>query len=93
MKTIFNQDEEALLEEIDRFVVWCLEAGKHQEVLLFPNQYALFKTICKRADKKGIDRANRVRDLDTEMESYKGFQIRPMETGRRSTKKDLGKLF
>jgi len=71
MKDTFNQNEEDLLEVIDRFVKYCEEYNKKQNVVLSEKQYGIFKTLCYRAEKKGIDRNNRVLDLDVEKETGK----------------------
>lgn len=92
--TMFSQNEEALLEEIDRFVSYCLDNDKHQDVVLSKVQYQQFKTMCKRVAAKGIDRMNRVKDLDIENKRYRGFKIsQEVEVGKRYTKRDLQKLF
>lgn len=53
----------------------------------------LYKKMCKHVVAKGIDRMNYVMNLDIENDTYRGFKIIPMETGKSYTKRDLGKLF
>lgn len=94
MNRLFTQNEEALLEEIDRFARYCIENNKKTDITLTPKQYNIFITICNRTNEnKVVDRMNRIRNLNTEKETYNGFRIISMKSGKRYSKKDLGELF
>lgn len=76
------ENEETLLEEINRFACYCRDCGKPTDIVLTEKQFNTFKKICYKIGQGKVDRMNYSHNVDPKGPTYLGLNIRQKQVAK-----------